>query len=208
MNYTSKALTLCILMGGGISILASDRFRVLWVGKFDFTKQLALSLRVIAAMRSLNAAMYVCGGSTAEAEEWGKRVAGTDMKGRVLFEGPVPHGMMKAIMQRAGVMLFPSISEGTPHVILEAMEAGLPVVCLDMCGQGDVVSAGCGIKLPVSGPGEAVEGMASALDMIAGHPGLREELSAGCRAELQRNEWGSKSKAVADTYLRAVMRLR
>jgi glycosyltransferase involved in cell wall biosynthesis len=36
-------------------------------------------------------------------------------------------------------MLFPSIDEGTPWVVLEALSVGVPVLSHDCCGMADII---------------------------------------------------------------------
>jgi len=49
-------------------------------------------------------------------------------------------------MNNSYIFLFPSF-EGAGMVVIEAMAAGLPVVCLDYSGPGEIVTDECGIKI-------------------------------------------------------------
>jgi glycosyltransferase involved in cell wall biosynthesis len=53
----------------------------------------------------------------------------------VQFVGPVPRCMVKAHMERAHLLLFPSLSDGFGIVQLEAHASGLPVLASANCGQ-------------------------------------------------------------------------
>jgi glycosyltransferase involved in cell wall biosynthesis len=46
------------------------------------------------------------------------------------------------------VLLFPSLRDSGGMVVLEAMSKGLPVICLDLGGPGQIVDETCGIKIP------------------------------------------------------------
>jgi glycosyltransferase involved in cell wall biosynthesis len=60
-------------------------------------------------------------------------------EGRVEMHGYLPNPAVRALMSRADVLLMPSLEEGFPRVLLEAMAAGLPFVAADVGGVSDVV---------------------------------------------------------------------
>src|SRR5204862_219077 len=55
------------------------------------------------------------------------------LDGRARLHGEVPHAEVRNRLHDADVLLHPSLSEGIPTVVLEAMACGLPVVVTD-CG--------------------------------------------------------------------------
>jgi glycosyltransferase EpsD len=71
------------------------------------------------------------------------------------------------------IFCFPSYMEGLPASVIEAMAAGLPVICSDIRGNTDLVKQGKGgLLLP---PGD-VAGYASAMLRLAGDPALRARM--------------------------------
>ena len=79
------------------------------------------------------------------------------------------------------VLLFPSLHDTSPNVIIEAFSCGLPVVCLDLGGPGVMVDDSCGRVIKTADLDEetVVEGLANALLELAGDPDLRRRLSEG-----------------------------
>ena len=53
--------------------------------------------------------------------------------------GPVGRDKIPSILGKASIFAFPSLSEGQPISVLEAMACGLPVVCSDIPGLREVV---------------------------------------------------------------------
>lgn len=61
------------------------------------------------------------------------------MAERVKFIGWIPQNEIAGYMAMADVFIMPSEEEGFPHVLLEAMAAGLPFVAFDVGGVKEIV---------------------------------------------------------------------
>ncbi|GAB4148710.1 MAG: hypothetical protein Fur0037_17020 [Planctomycetota bacterium] len=70
-----------------------------------------------------------------------KRSAGDDP--RIRFAGPYGEGEIDRVFAQTDVLIVPSLwYENTPFVILEAFEAGVPVVATDLGGMSEIVTNG------------------------------------------------------------------
>jgi L-malate glycosyltransferase len=83
------------------------------------------------------------------------------------------------IMPSGTVFVLPSISEGFPITILEAMASGLPVVATNVGGISEVMSEQVGIMVNPSSPTE----LASALDKILENETLRNDMNVTAREQ-------------------------
>ena len=72
----------------------------------------------------------------AELEELARATGVAD---RVVFLGDVPHGEVRSYLTQADAFVLNSSYEGLPHVVLEAISAGLPVIATDAGGTGEVI---------------------------------------------------------------------
>ncbi|HTJ10975.1 MAG TPA: glycosyltransferase [Dinghuibacter sp.] len=90
------------------------------------------------------------------------------------FTGHVEH-----YLSIADIFLFPSVKEGLPTCILEALSMGVPVISFDARGNSDVINDGHnGVLLqPVANTQENVDRIAAAVARLEADPDKREELS-------------------------------
>jgi glycosyltransferase involved in cell wall biosynthesis len=85
----------------------------------------------------------------------------------VKFLGRQDAGRVRGLLRGAAALVVPSIYEGMPLVILEAMEAGVPVVASRVSGIPEVVEDGVtGWLVPPEDP----EALAAALAEVLEHP--------------------------------------
>ena len=80
-------------------------------------------------------------------------------------------------MRGIDVFVLPSITEGTPNAIIEAMAHGKPIIATAVGGIPDVVSDEVGILVP---PNDA-RALGAAMSSLAGNPGLRQTMGQAAR---------------------------
>lgn len=82
---------------------------------------------------------------------------------RVRLHGQVPRAALLAAYGAHHVFCFPSLHDSYPAAVLEAMTAGLPVVCLDAGGPARMVPDGAGVRVRPASPRQAIGELADAL---------------------------------------------
>lgn len=68
---------------------------------------------------------------------------------KVRYRGEVAHEKLPALLQGYDVMLLPTLGENFGHSIIEALDAGLPVVISDRTPWRNLAQAGVGVDLPL-----------------------------------------------------------
>jgi len=136
----------------------------LFAGRLLALKGVAIGIRAIAELPDWR--FIVCGSGPDELRL--RRLAERlGLAERVEFRGWVARERLQEIMRtEADVFLFPSLHDESPFVVVEALAAGLPVLCLDVGGP-PVLIGQSGYAVPVQG-GQAivVRRIAEALDAI------------------------------------------
>jgi glycosyltransferase involved in cell wall biosynthesis len=101
-------------------------------------------------------------------------------------------------MRDADIFVLPSLFEGTPLTLIEAMWSGLPVVTTATAGMKDVVSdQRSGLLVP---PGD-VGALAAAIDQLTSDAALRRRLGTEAHAVAHREyTWDNAAATFASAY--------
>ena len=112
-------------------------------------------------------------------ESWKRLARRLQIADRVNFRGFVTRERLFELLDQADVYVFPSLLEGWPASIAEALSLGLPVVTTAHQGMRDMVTPDCGMLVDPSRPTRLIDGLTRAFSTLAAAPELVEKLSAG-----------------------------
>ncbi len=144
---------------------AETGVEVLYAGRLRTRKAVAVLVEAFATVhhRAPHARLRLAGdGEQRAALE--AQVQRLDLADAVHFEGAVPHARMPELYAAADVFCLPSLYEGFPLAILEAMAAGLPVVATRVAGNPEAVDDGAHGRLVEAEDAAALA--AALLDLI------------------------------------------
>jgi len=117
----------------------------------------------------------------AYAERLRAYVAGEGLERHVIFAGWRED--VARILSGLDLFVLPSLNEGLPRVILEAMAASVPVIATRVCGNADLVVDGqTGLLVPPEEP----DALASAVTRILGDPDLGRSMGRQGRRRVQK----------------------
>jgi len=181
-----------------------DRVRLLDVGELLPVKGVEVLLRACASLAggSKTFSLRIAG----EGPDRAKLAALTDRLGlrdRVSFEGYVPHGdALWRLYRESDAFVLPSLSEGFPRVIYEAMSQGLPVVASSAGGIAAELAGGVDALLVPPGDDRA---LAAGIAALPADPDLRRRLihnGYGRTARLFERMRSESPAALLDRYLK------
>lgn len=112
----------------------------------------------------------------------------------------MPHEELDQVYRNSHVFLFPS-HEGAGMVVVEALANGLPVICLDNDGPGEIIDEFCGFKIKASFYDEAVNEIAIKLSLMHGDRDLCMQLSVNAFKRWDSNySWDKKGLILGNLY--------
>jgi glycogen synthase len=172
------------------------RPRVLFAGRLAPQKGVSTLVAAAGLLKHPSAQVLLVGdGPERKAlEKEAKRIRVGD---RFHFVGFVAHERLPAAMAHADLLVLPSIYEELGTVLLEAMQAALPIVASNIGGIPDVIEDGVN-GLLVS-PGEP-EALARAIDRLLADRDLARRLSEGAQERAKDYDWEVLAERVLRVY--------
>lgn len=174
--------------------------KIVWCGALRPGKALNLALEAVSQISDdIEWELHILGDGPQTTKA---RLLATSLRvdKNVHFHGWLPRDSAMEVMKGAHLMLFSSLREGTPTVIVEAFSLGLPVVCLDHSGMADMVNDHCGVKIPATTPREVVVGMARAIEQLAQDERERQTLARGALQRARDFAWEEKARVIDRIY--------
>jgi len=98
------------------------------------------------------------------------------LENQVVFTGGVNRNTALRLIAESDVLVHPSLHDSAGMVVLEAMAAGKPVLCLGAGGPAEMVTEGCGCVVPPDSRTVVVDALAAAMRTLAADRELREAM--------------------------------
>ena len=110
-----------------------------------------------------------------------------------------------ALIASADLYALPTLRDGPPVAILEAMALGIPILCLDWGATGELVPDQAGLKVTAGDRAQIVEGISEALRWSVGHRTELQEMGAAGRDHVHRvHDWSRIGDEVDSLYRKIV----
>jgi glycosyltransferase involved in cell wall biosynthesis len=181
-------------------IIADRPVRFLSLGRLIHWKGFHLGVRAFIEADLPNAEYWIAGTGAEES----RLQAIVDQAGwgdRIKFLGALPRTEALKVMEQCDVLVHPSLHDFSPTVCLEAMAAGLPVICLDLGGPSRQITDETGIRVKAVTPIETVTGLAQAMTTLSQDSELRSSMGiAGQRRVRESYLWETRGKDYSALY--------
>ena len=166
----------------------SNPLKILSIGRAHWIKGYDYALRSCKLLKEKGISFqYTIIGGAGD-EELQFLVADLGLKNCVVLEKRKPQSVVFSLMQEASLLLMPSLEEGIPNVVVEAMAIGLPVISTDCGGVVELISTEKeGWIVPTREP----QAIAEAIETFVNMPFQKIEevrLAAQKKVEQQHNE--------------------
>jgi glycosyltransferase involved in cell wall biosynthesis len=161
--------------------VGAERGALLFVGRLRLRKGVEVLLHALAALPEAPPLWIAGDGEHRAALE--RAAAALRLGARVRFLGRASAAEVRGLLERARALVVPSIYEGMPLVVLEAMAAGLPIIASRVSGIPEVVVDGeTGWLVPAESPAA----LALALCELLADPAAAARRGAAGRARVER----------------------
>jgi len=130
-----------------------------------------------------------------------QRFFGADLANRIIVRPVVVAELMQELYSEHDVFLFPSLMEGLPSVLLEAMATGMPVLTTETCGMPDVVESDYNGLLVAPANAKAIE---DGILRLAASVELRKKLGEAARETMKRYTWQRAARQLEELYRRVL----
>jgi glycosyltransferase involved in cell wall biosynthesis len=128
---------------------------------------------------------------------------GEELASRVHVREAVPQEQIQDLYAEHDIFVFPSLLEGLPCVLLEAMAGGMPVITTETCGMPDVVENEFnGLLIP---PADAAA-LEEAIVRLVNSEELRGRLGQAAREYMRRYTWERAGGSLHEFLRRIVAR--
>lgn len=186
------------------SFSPEGHFRLLWVGRFIYTKQLDIALRTMAFLRDVaGIELHIVGkGVNANIDsEMRQRAKKYGVEQMCHWHGQIPNARVHQLMRQSDLFFFTSIFEATSTVLLESIANRLPFLCFDLCGFGPIVKdKGIGMTIPCQKSNRAAVEFARVIRMLCQDRALVREMSDRCVPAQLSLSWRAKAEQLIAIY--------
>ncbi|WP_411893501.1 glycosyltransferase [Winogradskyella sp. A2] len=184
---------------GGNSKLGKT-LNIVWVGKIQGLKALPIALKSLSKIKEEVDFVMTIIGEGPDLKACQELALDLNIAGNCIWMGKVENTKVIEIMRKSSFLFFTSLKEGTPHVVTEALQNGLPVLCHDACGHGVVVDGTCGVKIPMQNQKYSIDCFATEIINIFKNQSILRELSQGCLQKAKSITWDSKANYLFNKY--------
>lgn len=178
-----------------------ETLNLIWVGKFDFRKQLEIALHTIAKLKHLDIKLHICGtGSERQILSYKKLCSELDIVDKCIWHGNTPNPKVLILMQEMDIFFFTSIMDLTSTVVLEAIQNRLPIVCHNTCGFGNIVNDSIGRKIELHTPKDSINDFTRVIEELYHNRSILTEMKPNFDKVAEDLTYEAKAKKMFEIY--------
>ena len=180
--------------------------RFLYAGVLERRKGLELALRAFAKAQALKTAAapdmrFVILGKGPDKQRLKELTTALGIADQVDFMGSVSQAEVARRFANADVFVFTSVRDASGGVNLEAMAAGLPILCIAHQGVGDITDDTCSFRVQPASIDETIDALSDGMIFFANHPDESVKMGYAARKRaMNQFSWNAKFEVMTAIY--------
>jgi len=176
------------------------KLKLLWVGRILPRKGLLLVLDVMKMLKAYTDITLTIVGDGEMRKAADDKYHEYGLQNTVTFVGAVPYQQVREYYSSHDIFFFTSLRDSGPLQLMEAMAFGLPVITLDLHGQGQIISDKTGVKVPMGAPKDVINALAKAIIDLTTAPVHYHAMSRAAYSFALNQVWEKKIKEVINKF--------
>lgn len=178
------------------SIQEKGCVEIISTGRLVPFKNIRMAIEVLKRIRDDGYSFhYTIVGKGPEKKQIEEMVKNYHLAENIKLVGEVPRETVMEYLKMADMYLFPSLREGGSWALMEAMAAGLPVVCFDWTGTGVITDDLCANRIKPTSMKQDVDCFADAVEDLINNPEKRVAYGVHARERiLNVYNWDTKGR--------------
>ena len=188
------------IASGGKMIVNSKNasFRIICVGSMVAWRGFDIAIKAFARVHGKlsNASLRIVGDGP-ERRRLVEMVKEDNISDKVMFIGQIEKEVLDQEMSRSDLFINPCLKEGGITILMDAMQRGMPVICLDTGGINNSIP---GIKIPLQCSDQIISMLAESLLKLGQDSSLRNKIGCACRTFAEKHTWDDKTRQLFGIY--------
>jgi colanic acid/amylovoran biosynthesis glycosyltransferase len=184
--------------------IGGSKIKLLMCGRLNWKKgfEFGIDAFAMALKKFPNLQMKIIGDGELK-KVLAKKISSLGLSDRISMAGELPPAEIPVQMNNADIVLAPSLSEGLPNVIKEAMASGVPVIATNVGGIPEIVKEGQnGFLVERKSP----DSIAKRISDLIESPALYEKFSRSGRKAVEDNFDVKKQMAKIEALYEGILR--
>ena len=179
----------------------NNKIKLLWSGLLIPSKNFGLLFESLKLMPKNIDCELIVAGEGKLLRYWKQKVNDSKVGDRIKFLGNIPFNEMQELFKYVDIFVFPSLREGFPSVLLEAMAKSLPIIAMDLYGTQHFICNNCGILIPVKNKTQMINDFRDAIIKLCENPELRYEMGENARKRVEEYFlWEKRGEMMNEIY--------
>ena len=191
---------------GSIPVLSKGEYSeesilsILWIGRIIDSKGLVIAIKALAKIDSKKPFIFHVVGDGEDRTRCEDLAQKLGLGDAVIWHGEVPYSEIDKMYKNIDILLFTSLWDATSTVVMEALSYGIPVICHDRSGYGNIVTLENGYKIPVKNPDYSILRIADIINGILENRKQLKEKKMKARESGETLSWDLKSEEIYNIY--------